>query len=157
MLRHTRVEARRSVWDLRTKVLEIQGLGTALRSMAAGASSDEGPSLVLEIAEFTRPLPPGSDFHLLRIAQEALANAIKHSAAREVLISLHESPDAIILTIRDDGRGFTPAPPDALVTSHFGILGMHERVEKIGASLDIQSSPGHGCVVTVTLANPSQL
>lgn len=154
MLRHTRVEARRSVWDLRSKVLELQGLGTALRSMAAGASSDEGPNVVLEIGELTRPLPNGSDFHLLRIAQEALANAIKHAAARELLISLQETPNAVVLTVRDDGHGFVPAPPDAPVTSHFGMLGMYERVEKIGASLDIQSSPGHGCTVTVTLPNP---
>ncbi len=151
MLRHTRVEARRSVWDLRSKVLEVQGLGTALRSMAAGASSEEGPSVLLDIGELTRPLPPGSDFHLLRIAQEALANAVKHATASEVLISLHETPDSVVLTVRDDGCGFVTAPTDAPVTSHFGILGMHERVEKIGASLDIQSSPGHGCSVTVTL------
>ena len=151
MLRHTRVEARRSVWDLRSKVLEVQGLGAALRSMAAGASSDEGPTVLLEIAELTRPLPPGSDFHLLRIAQEALANAVKHAGASEILISLHESRDSVTLTVRDDGRGFVPAPPEALVTSHFGIIGMHERVEKIGALLDIHSSPGHGCSVTVSL------
>jgi signal transduction histidine kinase len=151
MLRHTRVEARRSVWDLRSKVLEAQGLGTALRSMADGASSEEGPTVLLEIGDLTRPLPPGSDFHLLRIAQEALANAVKHAAAREVLISLHEASDAVVLTIRDDGCGFIAAPPDAPVTSHFGILGMHERVEKIGAVLSIESSPGHGCSVTVTL------
>jgi signal transduction histidine kinase len=154
MLRHTRVEARRSVWDLRSKVLEIQGLGTALRSMANGASSEEVPSVSLEIGELTRPLPAGTDFHLLRIAQEALANSIKHAAAREVRISLHETADAVVLTVRDDGHGFVPAPPHAPVTSHFGILGMHERVEKIGAALDIQSSPGHGCTVTVTLPNP---
>ena len=154
MLRHTRVEARRSVWDLRSRVLEIQGLGTALRSMVAGASSEDGPTVALEISELTRMLPAGSDFHLLRIAQEALANTIKHAAAREVIIALHESPDAVVLSIRDDGRGFVPAPPDAPISSHFGLLGMRERVEKIGASLDIQSSPGHGCTVTVTLSNP---
>lgn len=154
MLRHTRVEARRSVWDLRSKVLEIQGLGTALRSMAAGASSDEGPLVSLDIGELTRPLPNGSDFHLLRIAQEALANAIKHSGASHIVVSLQESPDAVVLTVRDDGHGFTPAPADAPVTSHFGILGIHERVEKIGATLEIRAAPGHGCSVTVTLSNP---
>jgi signal transduction histidine kinase len=154
MLRHTRVEAHRSVWDLRSKVLEIQGLGTALRSMAAGSSSDEGPSVEFDICELTRPLPPGSDFHLLRVAQEALANAIKHASAREVIISLQETQDAVVLSVRDDGHGFAPAPPDAPVSSHFGILGMHERVEKIGALLEIQSSPGHGCTISVTLSNP---
>lgn len=157
MLRHTRVEARRSVWDLRSKVLEIQGLGTALRSMAAGASSDEGPLVLLDIGVLTRPLPSGSDFHLLRIAQEALANGIKHAAAREVSISLQETEDAVLLIVRDDGCGFTPAPPEAPVISHFGILGMYERIEKIGAFLDIRSSPGHGCTVTVKLSNPHNL
>ena len=122
--------------------------------MVAGASSEDGPTVALEISELTRMLPAGSDFHLLRIAQEALANTIKHAAAREVIIALHESPDAVVLSIRDDGRGFVPAPPDAPISSHFGLLGMRERVEKIGASLDIQSSPGHGCTVTVTLSNP---
>ena len=154
MLRHTRVEARRSVWDLRSKVLEIQGLGAALRSMSTGASSEDGPALVLEIAELSRPLPPGSDFHLLRIAQEALANAIKHADASTVWIALEESAEAVVVSVRDDGRGFEPARPDAAPGSHFGILGMHERVEKIGARLDIESSPGHGCRVTVTLSNP---
>ena len=154
MLRHTRVEARRSVWDLRSKVLELQGLGTALRSMASGASSEEGPTVTLDIGELSRPLPPGADFHLLRIAQEALANAIKHAAAREVRIALHESPEAFTLTIRDDGCGFVPAPPDAPVTSHFGLLGMQERVEKIGAALEINSAPGRGCTITVTLPHP---
>jgi signal transduction histidine kinase len=154
MLRHTRVEARRSVWDLRSKVLELQGLGTALRSMAAGASAEDGPAVSFEISELTRPLPIGSDFHLLRIAQEALANAIKHASANEVIISLQETADSVILAIRDDGHGYVPAPPDAPITSHFGLLGIHERVEKIGATLDIQSSPGHGCSVTITLASP---
>jgi len=154
MLRHTRVEARRSVWDLRSKVLEIQGLGAALRSMSSGASSEDGPALVLDLAELSRPLPPGSDFHLLRIAQEALANAIKHADARTVWLSLQETSEAVVVSVRDDGRGFAPARPDAPLGSHFGIVGMHERVEKIGAHLDIESSPGHGCRVTVTLANP---
>ncbi len=155
MLRHTRVEARRSVWDLRSKVLELQGLGTALRSMAAGASSEDGPTVTLEIGELTRPLPTGADFHLLRIAQESLANTIKHARAREVLISLRETVDAVVLSVRDDGKGFVTARPETVPhSSHFGILGMHERVEKIGASLDIQSSPGNGCLVTVILPNP---
>lgn len=154
MLRHTRVEARRSVWDLRSRLLELQGLETALRSMAEGASSGDGPKVSLEIMELSRPLPAGTDFHLLRIAQEALANAIKHANARNVIISLHETTETVVLSVRDDGEGFVPAAPDAPFAPHFGILGMRERVEKIGADLHIESSPGHGCTVTVSLPNP---
>lgn len=154
MLRHTRVEARRSVWDLRSKLLELQGLGVALRSMATGASSADGPKVTLEIGELTRPLPAGSDFHLLRIAQEALANAIKHAGATEVVITLQETAQSVLLSIRDDGHGFVPAPAHAPLSSHFGILGMHERVDKMGATLSIQSSLGNGCLIAVSLPNP---
>ncbi len=153
MLRHTRVEARRSVWDLRSKLLELQGLGTALSSMVTGATSDQGPKVVLQIDELTRPLPAGSDFHLLRIAQEGLANAIKHANAREILISLQGKDDSVVLTIQDDGCGFGNTAADEQTVSHFGILGMRERCEKIAASFEIESSPGHGCLIRVTLSN----
>lgn len=151
MLRHTRVEARRSVWDLRSKVLEEHGLAAALKSMVQGALLDEGPKIVLEIAETVPSLPSGTDFHLLRIAQEALANAMKHAHAKNIVISLRDLGPSLVLSIQDDGIGFATKSQDTLMTAHFGILGIQNRVEKIGAELDICSSPGEGCQVTVTL------
>jgi signal transduction histidine kinase len=151
MLRHTRVEARRSVWDLRSKVLEEHGLAAALKSMVQGALLDEGPKIVLEIAETVPSLPSGTDFHLLRIAQETLANAMKHAHAKNIVISLRDLGPSLVLSIQDDGIGFATKSQDTLMTAHFGILGIQNRVEKIGAELDICSSPGEGCQVTVTL------
>jgi signal transduction histidine kinase len=158
MIRHTRVEARRSVWDLRSKVLEEHGLAAALQSMVQGALLDEGPKIMLEIAETVPSLPSGTDFHLLRIAQEALANAMKHAQAKNIVISLRDLDSSLVLSIQDDGIGFASKSQDTLMTAHFGMLGMQNRVEKIGASLDICSSPGNGCQVTIKLPlkNPNE-
>jgi signal transduction histidine kinase len=151
MIRHTRVEARRSVWDLRSLVLEEHGLAAALRSMVKGATLEEGPNISLDIDEPIRSLPSGTDFHLLRIAQEALTNAMKHAHAKNIIISLRDLGPSLVLRIQDDGIGFATKSQDTLMTAHFGILGIQNRVEKIGAELDICSSPGEGCQVTVTL------
>lgn len=151
MIRHTRAEARRSVWDLRSRILENEGLPAALRAMAASVSGTPGsPEVEIAVGENHPPLTKSAESHLLRLAQEALTNAMKHSGASKVLIELLAADSSITLRITDDGRGFdllsqSPEP------AHFGITGMHERAERIKANIDIESSIGTGCTVTVTL------
>ncbi len=152
MLRYTRLEARRSVWDLRSKVLEKDGLSAALRAIAE-TSGPAGPTIDVIVHGAEHPLSAGVDFHLLRIAQEATTNAIKHGSAALIRIKLEYLPEITRLTITDDGRGFDPATSQPAPGPHFGLLGMHERAAKIGASLTLESSPGDGCVVTVSLPN----
>jgi len=158
MIRHTRVEARRSVWDLRSQVLEEHGLAAALRSMLDSASLDDGPNISLDLVKPIPTLAAGTDFHLLRIAQEALANAIKHSHAKNILISMKASTHSLVLRIEDDGVGFVEKPQNTMMNTHFGILGMHNRAEKIGASLEFHSSLGNGCqiIITLPLQNPDE-
>lgn len=156
MLRYTRLEARRSVWDLRSRVLEKDGLAAALR--AIGESGGEaGPAVAVHLTGTERPLPAGMDFHLLRIAQEAVTNAGKHGAAHAIRIDLEYLPQMVTLRIRDDGCGFDP---DAAHSPgpHFGLMGMRERASKIGGHLVVSSAPGEGCTVTLTanLENPSE-
>lgn len=155
MLRHTRLEARRSVWDLRSKVLHDHGLPAALHAISESVGSAEAPSIEVRVAGEARTLPPGADFHLLRIAQEAVTNAIKHGAARSILIGLDYLGDRARLVVRDDGRGFDPATARHEPGPHFGLLGMRERAAKIGATMDLASSPGRGCMVTVELPLPT--
>ena len=150
MLRYTRLEARRSVWDLRSKVLEEEGLSAALRAIA-DASSPAGPAIEVTVSGDEHLLAAGVDFHLLRIAQEATTNAIKHSAASLIRIKLEYLPDSTRLTIADDGRGFDPTASQPVPGPHFGLLGMRERAGKIGANLLLVSSPSNGCTITVTL------
>jgi signal transduction histidine kinase len=152
MLRYTRLEARRSVWDLRSKVLEEDGLSAALRAISE-TSGPAGPVIDVVVTGDEHLLSAGVDFHLLRIAQEATTNAIKHGGASRIRIEMEYQPDTIRLTIADDGRGFDPAASQPVPGPHFGLLGMHERAGKIGASLTLESSPGAGCVVTVSLPN----
>jgi signal transduction histidine kinase len=151
MLRHTRLEARRSVWDLRSRILETEGLGAALRALAAHTGGSEGPSVEVQIIGETRKLPLGADFQLHSIAQEALANALKHAQAKHIVIALESTAEVTRLSVRDDGRGFAPGMLERADQPHFGVLGMQERAEKIGGELAITGTPGTGCVVTLTL------
>lgn len=150
MLRFTRVEARRSVWNLRSKILEQDGLAAALRAIAE-TSAPDGPIMEVVISGDERLLASGADLHLLRIAQEAITNSIKHGGAAHIRIGLEYLPEITRLSIDDDGSGFDPAAANKAAGSHFGLLGMRERAGKIGASLTIVSSPAQGCCVTVAL------
>jgi signal transduction histidine kinase len=152
MLRYTRLEARRSVWDLRSKVLEKDGLSAALRAISE-TSGPAGPVIDVIVRGDEHPLSAGVDFHLLRIAQEATTNAIKHGTASLIRIELEYLPKTTRLTVTDDGNGFDPAASQPVPGPHFGLLGMRERAAKIGASLTLDSFPGAGCVVTVSLPN----
>jgi signal transduction histidine kinase len=151
MLRYTRLEARRSVWDLRSKVLENDGLSSALRAISETGVGSSGPAIQVLVSGDERTHPAGVDFHLLRIAQEAVTNAIKHGETRSITISLDYLADQTRLTIRDEGRGFDSSSPDLSPGPHFGLLGMRERAAKIGAELTLTSLPGQGCEVTVLL------
>lgn len=152
MIRHTRAEARRSVWDLRSRILESAGLAAALREMAGalGAKS-EGPAIELHLEEPLPTLPKGVDFHLLRIAQEALGNAVKHASADRVIIDLRRRVGALVLSVMDDGCGFTTTDDLFDDPSHFGMVGMHQRADRIGARLLVESSTGNGCRISVEL------
>ncbi len=151
MLRHTRSEARRSVWDLRSEVLETEGLGPALEILAQGVASPSGPVVDVRIDPDYSPFPLETEFQLFRIAQEALANALKHAGASHVVIALEVGPDAICLSIADDGQGFSPGSLDRQSGSHFGLLGMQERAERIGSRLTIDADKGLGCRVSIRL------
>ena len=156
MLRYTRLEARRSVWDLRSKLLENHGLPAALHTIAESLGTSSGPTIEIRVTGREKGLAPGADFHLLRIAQEATTNAIKHASASSILIALDYLADRVLLRIHDDGRGFNPAADRLVPEPHFGLLGMRERAAKMGASLEITTSPGHGCQLAVSLsADPS--
>ena len=87
------------------------------------------------------------------MAQEVLSNVARHAQASQASLSITFKPEVVVMTISDNGCGFrVPASPAELAPSgHFGLLGLHERAELIGAHLDIQSSPGQGTLVIVQL------
>lgn len=98
-------------------------------------------------------LPAQHELILYRIFQESVNNCIKHSGAKNLKISLQYSNELIILTVEDDGSGFTP--DDGAGEGGSGLKNMKSRAALIGAELTLQSSPGSGCRISVSL-NPSQ-
>ena len=89
-------------------------------------------------------LPPDVKVALYRIAQESLNNVAKHAEASQVNVSLHCQPSRVILSISDNGCGFSV---DSIPPDHLGVGIMHERAEAIGAMLTVESEIGHGTEV----------
>ena len=151
LLKHTQRETRTSIRDLRADFLTRQGLAAALRAMVEQVRTTNGPHVEVQSSGDFHDLPPDSEYQLYRLAQEALANALKHANAQHITISLHDRPAGVCLSVVDDGCGFQPSAMDLADLSHFGMLGMQERSAKLRAELAIVSAPGKGCSVTVTL------
>ncbi len=150
MLRHTQSEARNSIWDLRARALENGTLESALRTVADYTRNGASVEITVALKGHRRPLSSHMENHLLRIGQEATANAIKHAAAAHICITVQYASHSVKLSIEDDGEGFevsiNPARP-----GHFGLLGMRERAEKIGGQLAVHSAPGAGTRIEVVV------
>ncbi|MGL4617556.1 MAG: PAS domain-containing protein, partial [Chroococcidiopsis sp.] len=142
-------EARRSVTALRPQLLEEGDLHSALHRLVAQMRATANNALIYEIKGTAYPLPAEVENNLLRIGQEALTNAIKYADASEIRVELGYDNAQCILRVKDDGRGFgVGSIPSA---DGFGLLGMSERAERIGAQLTIQSQPGQGTEIVVIL------
>jgi signal transduction histidine kinase len=155
MLKHTQRETRNSIRDLRSPLQERRGLADSLRLLVTNSNSLAGPAVELHLPTAPIALPPDTEYQLLRLAQEALGNSLKHSQATRVSIRLDTAPDRIELEVTDNGRGFRPDALDSSDPSHFGMLGMQERASKIGAAWTIHSTPGEGTTVSVKLQTPN--
>jgi signal transduction histidine kinase len=151
MARHSLSEARRSVWDLRSHLLENSNLATALEEMAAPLSANTGTRIAVQSFGTPEKLPALTEHNLLRIAQEALVNASKHSRAKKIVVSLNYDLQQVQLRIRDDGVGFNISTAGSANGGHFGLLDMRERAEKVGARFSISTSPGNGTEILVTI------
>ncbi len=140
-------EARRSVGALRPQLLEEGNLWTALERFVSSMQFSPETRLICEIIGTPYALPPDAENNLLRIGQEAFTNAVKYAHANEIRIELVYEPTQCCLRIRDDGQGFKVN--NTTLSQGFGLLGMSERAEHIGAQLSIDSQLGQGTEVSV--------
>jgi signal transduction histidine kinase len=154
MSRHGMVEARRSVWDLRCDLLEQGDLPSALSQIARPLAPAEGAKIDINVSGTPVRLPGKIEMNILRIGQEAVANAIKHGHASQVQIELHYSAERVILKVSDDGRGFNPDQVNS--AGHFGMLDMRERAESLGSHLQIKSASLRGTQITVEVRSEHQ-
>lgn len=148
-------EARRSVWNLGPAALES---GSLLQAMQAEAvTRSHGPACEFATSGTPRPLGAEQQLALLRIMQEAVTNARRHSGCSRIAVHLEFTDEGVALDVRDDGRGFDvagPGPPGA--AGGFGISGMTERVNRLGGALAIRSreSGTPGTLLRATMPYP---
>lgn len=149
MVSYARQEVLHTVWDMDSPLLEGNDLGEALRKLTTFTTSNALVPAVTVSGE-PLPLPRRMTHHLLRIAQEATTNAVRHAQAARIDIRLDYQPAAVALTIADDGVGFRP--DDALTQQgHFGLSGIRGRAKKLGGVLTIDSAPGAGTSIRIVV------
>jgi signal transduction histidine kinase len=140
-------EMRSLIFELRPAELETEGLAAALRKHVDVVRRLHEQEIELCV-EGDRRLPPGVEKGLLRIAQEALGNAVRHSGADHVTLTLASRDAQISLRVEDDGHGFDPE--EAVTRSRrLGLTSMRERAEPLGGTLAIDSEAGRGTAVEV--------
>ena len=144
-------DARRSVAGLRHEPEGQSGLATALAQAARQLTETHDIRLKLRVQRSLPELPLDVEYNLLRIAQEAIANAVKHSGAESIEVTLDRMPGHISLVVQDDGAGFVTSNGNGAPLGHFGLIGMRERAGQIGAEWNLESVPGHGTRVNVTM------
>ncbi|WP_238164035.1 GAF domain-containing sensor histidine kinase [Kribbella pittospori] len=153
-------QTRAAISGLHSLVLDDLGLVAAMESLVqTAASGEESPSidLLVDPSAALDVIPDHVAAALYRIAQEALANAVKHAEADRVVLSLRRVGDSIVFGCADDGKGFDPAERrtararDVDGAQHFGLSSIAERCALIEASLRIESVPDRGTTVLVEL------
>jgi signal transduction histidine kinase len=151
-------ELHRIIYDLRPSVLDDLGLLSAIRWYAERQLESRGISVRCEFADTGARLAPETETALFRVVQEAITNIAKHARADTVLIQCAERDGTLTIEIEDDGQGFDPStlPPPAARERGLGLLGMRERVELLGGTLVLDSTPGRGARVAVSVPVPSE-
>lgn len=147
-------EARSFVRALTPPDLEHGSLAAALERLCAGAP---GPRVRFSLSGAPRVLPTPYEVALLRIAQSALANVVRHAGAGRAEITLTFMDASVTLDVVDDGRGFEPSSAAACGDGGFGLPAMRSRAETLGGLFTVESDPGQGTAVAVTLPLPAEV
>jgi signal transduction histidine kinase/ligand-binding sensor domain-containing protein len=140
-------EARRSIWDLHPQYLDRHDLVSGLGRLAADLGENPNIRITTRVSGTARALTADVEKNVFRIAQEAVANAIRHAAAGRIDIEVSFERDHVRITVSDDGLGFDPPA----VSSGFGLTSMRERAAQIGAAFLLESRPQAGTSVSVTV------
>jgi signal transduction histidine kinase len=153
MAKDVYADVREAILGLRTTLSRERDLLAALREYVAGFEQQSGIHVELDVSGWPPepPLPLAAEIQLVRIVQEALANVRKHAQAQGAVVRLVGEHGEVRLSIVDDGRGFDPSRPDREGWPRFGLQTMRERAEGVGGSFTIDSRPGAGTQVTISI------
>ncbi len=148
MVSFTRHEVQHAVWNMESPLIEDAELGEALQKI----TSLIGPGAAkidISVTGSVVPPPSATKHHLLRIAQEAITNSVRHAAPNTIAIRLDYAADSVSLAVSDDGIGFNADNVLAKGAGHFGLRGLRGRAAKISGKLQIESQPGKGTLIRV--------
>jgi signal transduction histidine kinase len=147
LVTQSQTEVRCSVWDLRSRSPEQLDLAGLLLKISKQTTEDTSIKVQVNAVGRVRPLSELIEENLLRVAQEALTNIIKHSRATEASITLDYGPQNVTLTITDNGAGFVVDQQAGPREGHFGLLGITERATRLRGKVSITSELGKGTTV----------
>ena len=148
MAREALFEIRLLIFELHPPILEDQGLSAAIQVRLASVEGRAGLQTDLDV-HGERRLPLAKEEDIYRIVLEALNNVVKHARANRVTVRVRFDADSMSVAIQDDGRGFDPN--DATDRGGMGLQSMRERAERIDGGLEIQSEPGQGSTLKLTV------
>jgi PAS domain S-box-containing protein len=138
---------------LRPSVLDDLGLQEALERLGQEVSRSNGFVVDVDATGPRLPrLPEAVETALYRMVQEALTNASKHASPKAVSVLIHRNPSEVRLVIEDDGKGFDASEP--LSEGQVGLVGIRERTHLVGGSVTVESSPGRGTTICVSVPLP---
>jgi signal transduction histidine kinase len=146
-------QVRNMLFDLRPVMLETMGLRAALEAYIERQRETQEPQVHLNAASLTARFTPKAEAAIFSIVQEAVGNAKKHAAAKNIWIATCQQGQALTLSVRDDGRGFDVQRVEEAYAQRgsLGLLNMKERAEIANGTLTIDSEPGKGTVVTLVV------
>ena len=150
LVRESLAEARDSIWNMRSHVLESSDLAGALKEILKQRCDGTGIETSVEVSGRSRRFAPIVENNVLRAGQEAIFNATKYAKAKKIVVRLEFGEKQLRLLVRDDGGGFDPANPPS-GSGGFGLMAMRERAAELKGELKVNSSPGQGTEVVFTV------
>jgi signal transduction histidine kinase len=139
------------LWDWKSPALTDKDLGGAIAAIAKQMNSGNETRVTVEVSGTAVALPTAIEHHLLRIAQEALNNAFKYSAASTININLDYGGEKVSLVVCDNGCGFDLEHVLSGSNGHFGLQNLKSRARKMGGTLKINSVVGSGTTIEATV------
>lgn len=153
-VRHGLEEVRKIIFNLRPMALDDLGLMPTLRKYVQDFEDRNKIHTRFEVVGVEARLPSAMEVAVFRLVQESLANVLKHSKATHAGIEITYQISMVKIVVKDNGVGFALDKLEAMIArgnSHFGIMGMRERVELLGGRMDIESEPGAGAKLTMII------
>lgn len=151
LIEEIQANARYAIMDLRARALQDRDLAAALSETASRFMQSHPVTITVSVSGSPCRLEGRLDHNLLRIGQEAIANAIKHARCQKISVELLFEAAQFTLLIVDNGCGLTTHPSRSENTGHYGLMGMRERAKKMGGEFSIRRCADGGTQITVTI------